>query len=114
MIVDVVATLGEVCDDASSFATLLLPSWVVRFDGEKSSLRAGLSGPHSTAEKYEGVAPLEAKNGLFVVFSGVKMPSSSRSRRFVGLKRFGAPGDRGRLLGRSFEEIGKNCSRGSS
>jgi hypothetical protein len=101
------------CEDEAT--TLLGPL----DDAPKSSLRAGLPGPDRSSWKCDGanLPRVEDDNGLFMVLSGEKTPSCARIRRLVGLKMFGAPGDRGRLLG--LEDVvvvgsGKNCSRGSS
>lgn len=54
----------------------------------KSSFFAGLPGPWRISVKRAGEARRRRK-GLFTVFSGEKIPSPKRIRRFVGLKGVG-------------------------
>lgn len=82
----------------------------------KSSLRAGLFGPDSRSWKCMGAnLPLpESEKGLLTDFSGEKIPSWLRILRLAGLKRLGAPGDKGRLFVLEGIDSWENCSRDSS
>jgi hypothetical protein len=102
---------------------LLFSKWF--FGSPKSSFLAGLPGPRKTSVKWAGdcALPRDSNIGLLRVFSGEKMPSSLRIRRFAGLNRLGPPGESGRLLGLTDLKgltggrlglEGKKRSRGSS